>query len=49
MQFVRLHAKIGDKFVVTSKGLHKIEENENDSNMQILTLRGKFSFKFDSE
>jgi hypothetical protein len=49
MQFVRIHAKIGDKFLVTSRGLGKMEESDTSSNMQILTLWGKFSFKFESE
>ena len=49
IQFVREHAKIGDRFIVTSKGLEKTEEPEASPSVQVLTLRGKFSFKFDSE
>lgn len=47
MQFVRLHANVGDKFVITSNGLEKIEE-ETD-HQQTLTIKGKFSFKFDTQ
>jgi hypothetical protein len=48
MQFQRLHTKIGEKFVVTSKGLEKIEDDDRDSNQQVLILKGKFSFKFET-
>jgi hypothetical protein len=47
MQFVRLHANVGDKFIITSKGLEKFEE-ETD-NLQTLTLKGKFSFQFETQ
>jgi hypothetical protein len=47
MQFVRFHAKIGDKYMITNKGLQKIEEDEQIT-PQVLTLKGKFSFKFES-
>jgi hypothetical protein len=49
MQFVRVHARLGDKFMVTSRGLQKMEEPDTSSNMQILTLKGHFSFNFESE
>jgi hypothetical protein len=49
MQFVRIHAKLGDKFVVTSSGLQKMEEPDTSSNLQILTLKGHFSFNFESQ
>ena len=48
MQFQRLHTRIGEKFVVTSKGLEKIEDDERDSNQQVLILKGKFSFQFET-
>jgi hypothetical protein len=49
MQFVRLHTKIGDKFVITSRGLEKIDEDDVHDNQQVLTLKGKFTFTFETK
>ena len=49
MQFVRLHTKIGDKFVITSKGLEKLVEEDLHNNHQVLTLKGKFTFTFETK
>ena len=46
-QFVKFHAVMGDKYMVTSKGLEKIEEEPNMCN-QVLTLRGRFSFRLEN-
>jgi hypothetical protein len=49
MQYVRVHAKIGDKFIITSKGLEKMEEEDPSTNLQVLTVKGKFTFTFDNK
>jgi hypothetical protein len=49
MQFVRFHATIGDKYVVTNKGLDKLQDDDCSVGQQTLTLKGKFSFSFDSK
>jgi hypothetical protein len=47
MQFVRLHTKIGEKYEITSKDLEKIDEEIEHQLM--LTISGKFSFKFQAQ
>jgi hypothetical protein len=47
MQFVKFHGTIGDKYVITNKGLQKLDDEEQ-STPQVLTLKGRFSFKFES-
>ena len=42
MQFVRFHAQIGYMYTITSKGLQKVGDEEPSA----LTIKGKFSFKF---
>jgi hypothetical protein len=49
MQFVRFNAKIGDKYVVTNKGLEKMQDDDSTTCQQVLTLMGKFSFHFDNQ
>jgi hypothetical protein len=48
MQFVRFNATVGDKYVVTNKGLEKLQNDDSNLGQQTLTLKGKFSFSFDS-
>ena len=48
MQFVRFHATIGEKYIITRKGLEKMKIYDEITNQQVLTLGGKFSFKFNN-
>ena len=48
MQFVKFHGTIGDKYVITNKGLQKMDDDKQSTPM-VLTLKGRFSFNFESQ
>ena len=49
MQFVRFHPRIGNKYAVTNKGLEKMADEDLGTSQQVLTLKGKLSFKFETQ